>query len=118
MWEQSADWRIAAQKYTIDAFQKQHPNVTIRIESFPFVEYQTKINNSLPAGTAADIITTVGQWADPWINAGWIAPIPSDVVTPEGMLNDFSAWGCEQAIVMARFICSRTRPRWVWGINL
>ena len=55
LWEQSAEWRIAAQQSTIDAFEATHPNVTIKIESFPFVEYQTKINTAIQAGTSADI---------------------------------------------------------------
>ena len=99
MWEQSADWRIAAQNSTIVAFQQLHPNITIRLESFPFVEYQTKINNSLQAGTGADIITVVGQWSMPLIKAGLIEPIPADVITPEKLLSDYWEGPAKEAIV-------------------
>jgi multiple sugar transport system substrate-binding protein len=98
MWEQSADWRIAAQQSTIDAFQKLHPNVTIRIESFPFVEYLPKINNSMQAGTAADIITIVGQWAPPLIKAGLVEPIPDSVITPDALLKDYWEGPAQEAI--------------------
>lgn len=99
MWEQSADWRIAAQQSTIDAFEALHPNVTIKIESFPFVEYQTKINTAIKAGTAPDIITTIGQWAYPMIDAGLIAEIPSDVLSADVLKADYWAGPANEAIV-------------------
>lgn len=99
LWEQSADWRIAAQQNTIDAFQASHPNITIRIESFPFVEYQTKINTAVKAGTAADIITTVGQWAVPMIEAGVIAEIPESVLSKEQLKSEYFAGPADEAII-------------------
>ncbi|MEN6623744.1 MAG: extracellular solute-binding protein [Smithella sp.] len=99
LWEQSADWRIAAQQSTIDAFEATHPNVTIKIESFPFVEYQTKINTAIQAGTSADIITTVGQWAVPMIEAGVIAEIPEDVLSADTLRADYFAGPADEAIV-------------------
>ncbi len=98
MWEQSAEWRIKAQQSTIDDFQKLHPNVTIRIESFPFVEYLPKINNSMQAGTGADIITIVGQWAPPLIKAGLVEPIPESVITPDALLKNYWEGPAQEAI--------------------
>lgn len=99
MWEQSAEWRIKAQQHTIDAFTELHPNVTIRIESFPFVEYQTKINTAIKAGTAADLIVTVGQWAVPMIEAGVVAEIPEDVLSVATLQSDYWAGPANEAIV-------------------
>jgi len=99
MWEQSAEWRIKAQQATIDAFQELHPNVTIKIESFPFVEYQTKINTAIKAGTAADIITVVGQWAVPMIEAGVIAEVPEDVLSVATLQSDFWPGPANESIV-------------------
>ena len=99
LWEQSAEWRIKAQQSTIDAFVALHPNVTIRIESFPFVEYLPKINSALQAGTAADIITIVGQWAPPLIKAGLLEPIPTDVITPDQLLANYWDGAAKEAIV-------------------
>ncbi len=99
IWEQSADWRIAALETTINAFQTLHPNVTIKVESFPFVEYQTKINTAVKAGTAPDIIDTVGQWAVPMINAGLIAEIPSDVLSVDTLKSDYYAGPANEAII-------------------
>lgn len=99
MWEQSAEWRIAAQQATIDAFMALHPNVTIKIESFPFVEYQTKINTAIKAGTAPDIITTIGQWAYPMIEAGLIAEVPSDVLSVDMLKADYWAGPANEAMV-------------------
>lgn len=99
IWEQSADWRIAALKLTINAFQTLHPNVTIKVESFPYVEYQTKINTALKAGTAPDMIMDIGQWAVPAINAGLLAEIPSDVLSVETLTSDYYAGPANEAIV-------------------
>lgn len=99
LWEQSADWRIDAQQATIDDFEAENPNVTIRIESFPFVEYQTKINSSMKAGTAADIVTVVGQWAPPLIEAGLLEPIPEEVITADTLLSDYWPGAASEAIV-------------------
>jgi multiple sugar transport system substrate-binding protein len=89
MWEQSAEWRIKAQQSTIDAFVAEHPDVSIRIESFPFVEYLPKINMAIQAGTAADIITIVGPWAIPLINAGLVSELPDDVLSVKEFREEF-----------------------------
>lgn len=99
VWEQSADWRIAALKTTINAFQTLHPNVTIKVESFPYVEYQTKINSALKAGTAPDMIMDIGQWAVPAINGGLLAEIPSDVLSVETLKSDYYAGPANEAII-------------------
>ncbi len=99
LWEQSAEWRIKAQQHTIDAFTALHPNVTIRIESFPFVEYQTKINTAIKAGTSADIITVVGQWAVPMIKAGVIAEVPEDVLSVATLQSDYWAGPANESII-------------------
>jgi multiple sugar transport system substrate-binding protein len=99
LWEQSAEWRIKAQQHTIDAFQELHPNVTIRIESFPFVEYQTKINTGIKAGTAADIITIVGQWAVPMIQAGVIAEVPEDVLSVATLQSDYWPGPANESVI-------------------
>lgn len=98
MWEQSAEWRIKAQQSTIDDFTKIHPNITIRIESFPFVEYLPKINNAMQAGTAADIITIVGQWSPPLVKAGLVEPIPAEVITPDQLLQNYWEGPAKEAI--------------------
>lgn len=98
LWEQSAEWRIDAQQATIDDFEADHPNVTIKIESFPFVEYQTKINSSMQAGTAPDIVTVVGQWAPPLIEAGLLEPIPNEVITADTLQSDYWPGAASEAI--------------------
>jgi len=99
LWEQSAEWRIKAQQSTIDAFVAEHPDVSIRIESFPFVEYLPKINSAIQAGTAVDIITIVGQWAVPLINAGLVAEIPVDVLSVEELHEEHFQGPGDEAIV-------------------
>ncbi len=99
MWEQSAEWRIAAQQATIDAFVAENPNVSITIESFPFVEYLPKINSAIQAGTAVNIITIVGQWAVPLINAGLVAEIPVDVISIEELNEEYFEGPGDEAIV-------------------
>lgn len=99
LWEQSAEWRIKAQQSTIDAFVAEHPDVSIRIESFPFVEYLPKINMAIQAGTAVDIITIVGQWAVPLINAGLVAEIPVDVLSIEELQEEHFQGPGDEAIV-------------------
>lgn len=99
MWEQSAEWRIKAQQATIDAFVAEHPNVSIRIESFPFVEYQTKINSAVKAGTAADIITSSNQWVMPLINAGLLSEIPANVMSIEELNEDYFKAVADSAVI-------------------
>lgn len=100
MWEQSAEWRIKAQQSTIDAFVAEHPNVSIRIESFPFVEYQPKINTAMQAGTAADIVTIAGmQWGMSLINAGLVSEIPVNVLSVEELEEDYFEGPAQGSIV-------------------
>src|SRR5688572_20363296 len=53
---------IQANEELINRFQAEHPNVTIKLESFEYDVFIQTLQTSMPAGTEADIIEMFGTW--------------------------------------------------------
>jgi multiple sugar transport system substrate-binding protein len=62
-----------------DAFEKEHPNITVKITNVPEDNYVTKIDTALAAGSPPDI----GYMYEPrWMKAGKVLPL-DDVIASE-----------------------------------
>ncbi|RMF30398.1 MAG: extracellular solute-binding protein, partial [Chloroflexi bacterium] len=65
----------------IDAYQAEHPNVTITLETFDYDTYIQTLQTAMPAGEEADILQMFGTWTSEY--ADRLAPVPADVMTVE-----------------------------------
>ncbi len=53
---------IAANEEIIKRFEAEHPNVTIKLESFEYDLFIQTLQTSMPAGTEGDIMEMFGSW--------------------------------------------------------
>ena len=79
MWTHQNPSFIAANEVIIERFEKEHPNVKITIESFPYDVFIQTLQTSMPAGTEADIIEMFGSWVCRY--ADRLTEIPDYVMT-------------------------------------
>ncbi len=58
----------------IDAYTAEHPNVSIKMETFEYELYLQTLQTAMPAGDEADIIELFGSWTCSY--ADRLAPAP------------------------------------------
>jgi multiple sugar transport system substrate-binding protein len=62
------------------AYEVEHPNVTIELETFAYDDYIQTLQTALPAGNAADILHMFGTWTCTYTD--FLQPVPESVATP------------------------------------
>ncbi|MEM0262269.1 MAG: sugar ABC transporter substrate-binding protein [Nitrososphaerota archaeon] len=72
--------QLKIQQKWIEEFQKQHPEVEIRLVTTSFMELRTKIVTMFQAGTPPDIIHIFNAWIPEFVEAGWLAEAPSGLI--------------------------------------
>ena len=81
---------IAANEEIIRRFEAEHPNVTIKLESFEYDLFIQTLQTSMPAGTEGDIMEMFGSWVCSY--ADRLAPMPESVLSyPEAKEQFYSA---------------------------
>ncbi|MCQ2547052.1 MAG: extracellular solute-binding protein [Clostridia bacterium] len=64
----------------VDSYMEEHPDVTINIESFPYDEYESKVQTALMSDEGgADIYELWGGWAVDFAPAGVLEPVPDEL---------------------------------------
>jgi multiple sugar transport system substrate-binding protein len=61
------------------AYEAQHPNVTITLETFGYDDYIQALQTALPAGNGPDILHMFGTWTCTYTD--FLQPVPEDVTT-------------------------------------
>jgi multiple sugar transport system substrate-binding protein len=79
MWVHQNEAFNAGYQALVDAYQAEHPNVTITLESFDYDTYIQTLQTAMPAGEEADIIELFGTWTSEY--AERLAPVPEDVLS-------------------------------------
>jgi multiple sugar transport system substrate-binding protein len=82
---------IQANEELIKRFQAEHPNVTIKLESFEYDVFIQTLQTSMPAGTEADLIEMFGTWTCSYARGGRLAEVPDDIITQSDAENLFFA---------------------------
>ena len=60
----------------LEAYQADHPDVTVKFEAFLNTEYNTLVSTSLQAGDAGDVVQTRSYGGvKPWIDGGYLVPL-------------------------------------------
>jgi len=70
---------IAANEEIIRRFEAEHPNVTIKLESFEYDLFIQTLQTSMPAGTEGDIMEMFGSWVCSY--ADRLAEMPESVMS-------------------------------------
>ena len=72
-------WNASYQSI-VDAYMEEHPDVTVNIESFPYDEFESKVQTALMSKEGgADIYEMWGGWGVDFAPAGVLAPLPEDM---------------------------------------
>jgi multiple sugar transport system substrate-binding protein len=72
---------IAANEELIRRFEAEHPNVTIKLESFEYDLFIQTLQTSMPAGTEADIMEMFGTWVCSYADGGRLAEMPESIIS-------------------------------------
>ena len=79
MWAHRSKSFNAAIRSSMRAYETEHPNVTLELETFDYDTYIQTLQTALPAGNAPDIIHMFGTWTCSY--ADFLATVPDDVTT-------------------------------------
>jgi multiple sugar transport system substrate-binding protein len=81
----------------IDAYTAEHPNVSIKMETFEYELYLQTLQTAMPAGDEADIIELFGSWTCSY--ADRLAPAPVEIDASRFFDAPFTGYVCEDQVV-------------------
>lgn len=82
----AATW-LSSYQAIIDAFEDENPDITIRLETFPYDEFESKVLTSLTSKKGgADIYELWGGWGVDYASTGAFAAMPDDLANE--IMND------------------------------
>lgn len=78
---------LTSYQSVIDAFEEENPDITIRLETFPYDEFESKVLTSLASKEGgADIYELWGGWGVDYAPTGAFAAIPDEMA--QEIIND------------------------------
>jgi multiple sugar transport system substrate-binding protein len=72
---------IEANEELIRRFEAEHPDVTIKLESFEYDLFIQTLQTAMPAGTEADVMELFGTWVCSYAEGGRLAEMPESVMS-------------------------------------
>lgn len=88
-WQYFFDARVAAMEQLIENFEAANPDITVKMTTFPYADYRTKVAAAIPAGEGPDVVQLFYGWLNDYIEAGLIQPLPEDSFPAEQIDEDF-----------------------------
>lgn len=89
-WQYFYETRVDAMNRLIQQFEAENPDIHVIHTNFPYDDYRDKVAASVPAGVGPDVITLYYGWLPPWIDSGYLIPLPEDEFPPEMIETEFS----------------------------
>ncbi len=86
-WQYFFDARVAAMEQLIENFEAANPDITVKMTTFPYADYRTKVAAAIPAGEGPDVVQLFYGWLNDYIEAGLIQPLPEDSF-PAGRIDE------------------------------
>ncbi len=81
----------------IDAYTAEHPNVSIKMETFEYELYLQTLQTAMPAGDEADIIELFGSWTCSY--ADRLAAAPVEIDRSKFFEATFNGYVCDDQVV-------------------
>ena len=88
-WRHYKDTEEAAMLALIQRFEASHPGVNVRLRTFPYDVYRTKVVATLSSGEGPDIINIHNSWIYGYVKSGLILPVPTEVLSKEELASEF-----------------------------
>ena len=76
-------------KPVIDAFQNQNPNIIVNYQKQSSVNYRTRVQAQIKAGTGPDVFRIHNSWLPMFLQDDYLSPAPTDVLTTTDYKNLF-----------------------------
>lgn len=77
-WQYFFDARVEAMDQLIAGFEEANPDITVKMTTFPYDSYRTKVAAAIPAGEGPDVVQLFYGWLDDYVAANLIQPLPTD----------------------------------------
>lgn len=88
-WQYDFKSKIEAIDELIKRFEAANPGIKVVHQTFPYDAYQQKVGSSIPAGQGPDVVNLFYGWLPTWVKAGYLVPLPENLVSPKQVDNDF-----------------------------
>jgi multiple sugar transport system substrate-binding protein len=72
---------MAGNEELIRRFEAEHPNVTVKMETFEYDLFIQTLQTAMPAGTEGDILELFGTWVCSYAEGGRLAEMPENVMS-------------------------------------
>lgn len=79
LWTHQNEPWTPAYEADIAKFTALHPGVTIEMESFPYADFQSKLQTSLVSDDCADLYVIFGSWASQYMPTGALSKVPDEL---------------------------------------
>jgi multiple sugar transport system substrate-binding protein len=91
-WQHQAHLRAQVTDQLAREFEAEHEGVRIATEHIPFGQYFDKLVTALASATAADVFQVPADMAEQLIGAGFVAPMPSELLSAEQARGEYLPW--------------------------
>ena len=88
-WQYFFEARVTAMEKLIENFQAANPDITVKMNHFPYADYRTKVAAAIPAGEGPDVVQLFYGWLNDYVEADLIQPLPEDVFPAERIEEEF-----------------------------
>jgi len=88
-WQYFFDARVTAMEKLISNFEAENPGITVKMTTFPYADYRTKVAAAIPAGEGPDVVQLFYGWLNDYVKAQLIQPLPADSFPPAQIEADF-----------------------------
>ncbi|HEX7022718.1 MAG TPA: extracellular solute-binding protein [Trueperaceae bacterium] len=88
-WQYEYPAKVAAIDELIDKFEAENPGIHVVQETFPYDAYNQKVASAISAGQGPDILNLYYGWVLNYKEAGYLQPLPADVVPASEVEADF-----------------------------
>lgn len=88
-WQYVFEARVKAMDTLIENFEKANPGITVKMTTFPYDDYRTKVAAAIPAGQGPDVVQLFYGWLNDYVDAGLIQPLPAAMFPPEKIDAEF-----------------------------
>jgi multiple sugar transport system substrate-binding protein len=88
-WQYVFDSRVKAMDQLIANFQAANPDITVKHQTFPYADYQTRVVAAHVAGQGPDVVQLFYGWLDNFVAGGLIQPLDPAVFPSAEIEADF-----------------------------
>jgi multiple sugar transport system substrate-binding protein len=88
-WQYFFEARVTAMEQLIENFQAANPDITVKMNHFPYADYRTKVAAAIPAGEGPDVVQLFYGWLNDYVEADLIQPLPQDLFAAERIEEEF-----------------------------